>query len=235
LYIAKDASINDEIDRLRHASTKALMERRDVIVVASVSCIYGLGSPQDYEDVMLFVTDMGWVMGPWTVMGGGFCGCTLVFLEGVPDWPEDRLWKAVAAERVTFVSAMYAEVYGRSCASLDARSASFLDTIHVDDRARIEAALIRRASLDEFPIDSGMQAYFEDNEWCYRVTTSGGGSFRRSLEARAVHRFSHKYGPGRDFASRSLAMELLVIVPVPPVTLAPLTLARGFAKVKISV
>ena len=55
LYIAKDAAINDEIDRLRHASTKALMERRDVIIVASVSCIYGLGSPQDYEDVMLFV------------------------------------------------------------------------------------------------------------------------------------------------------------------------------------
>ena len=55
LYIAKDASINDEIDRLRHASTKALMERRDVIIVASVSCIYGLGSPEDYQDVMLFV------------------------------------------------------------------------------------------------------------------------------------------------------------------------------------
>jgi len=55
LYIAKDASINDEIDRLRHASTKALMERRDVIVVASVSCIYGLGSPQDDQDVMLFI------------------------------------------------------------------------------------------------------------------------------------------------------------------------------------
>jgi len=55
LYIAKDASINDEIDRLRHASTKALMERRDVIVVASVSCIYGLGRPEDYKDVMLLV------------------------------------------------------------------------------------------------------------------------------------------------------------------------------------
>jgi len=55
LYIAKDASINDEIDRLRHASTKALMERRDVIVVASVSCIYGLGSPEDYQDVMMFL------------------------------------------------------------------------------------------------------------------------------------------------------------------------------------
>ncbi|MDR7522352.1 MAG: excinuclease ABC subunit UvrB [Armatimonadota bacterium] len=55
LYIAKDASINDEIDRLRHASTKALMERRDVIVVASVSCIYGLGRPEDYKEVMLLI------------------------------------------------------------------------------------------------------------------------------------------------------------------------------------
>ncbi len=55
LYIAKDASINDEIDRMRHASTKALMERRDVIVVASVSCIYGLGRPEDYKEVMLLI------------------------------------------------------------------------------------------------------------------------------------------------------------------------------------
>ncbi|MDR7448145.1 MAG: excinuclease ABC subunit UvrB [Armatimonadota bacterium] len=55
LYIAKDASINDEIDRLRHAATKALMERRDVIVVASVSCIYGLGRPEDYREVMLLI------------------------------------------------------------------------------------------------------------------------------------------------------------------------------------
>jgi len=55
LYIAKDASINDEIDRLRHASTKALMERSDVIVVASVSCIYGLGRPEDYKEVMVLV------------------------------------------------------------------------------------------------------------------------------------------------------------------------------------
>lgn len=48
MYIEKDASINDEIDRLRHAATSALFERRDVIIVASVSCIYGLGSPEDY-------------------------------------------------------------------------------------------------------------------------------------------------------------------------------------------
>ncbi len=48
-YIEKDAQINEEIDRLRHASTQALLTRRDVIIVASVSCIYGLGSPEEYE------------------------------------------------------------------------------------------------------------------------------------------------------------------------------------------
>lgn len=47
-YIEKDSSINDEIDKLRHSATASLLERRDVIIVASVSCIYGLGSPQDY-------------------------------------------------------------------------------------------------------------------------------------------------------------------------------------------
>ena len=48
-YIEKDAQINEEIDRLRHASTQALLTRHDVIIVASVSCIYGLGSPEEYE------------------------------------------------------------------------------------------------------------------------------------------------------------------------------------------
>ncbi|MFA5840951.1 MAG: excinuclease ABC subunit UvrB [Candidatus Paceibacterota bacterium] len=52
-YIEKDASINKEIDRLRHATTQALLTRRDVIIVASVSCIYGLGSPAEYEKVNL--------------------------------------------------------------------------------------------------------------------------------------------------------------------------------------
>jgi len=52
-YIEKDSSINDEIDRLRHSATAALFERRDVIIVASVSCIYGLGDPEDYVDLML--------------------------------------------------------------------------------------------------------------------------------------------------------------------------------------
>ena len=57
LYIEKDSSVNDEIERLRHAATHALLERRDVIVVASVSCIYGLGSPDTYADsVVTFET-----------------------------------------------------------------------------------------------------------------------------------------------------------------------------------
>lgn len=52
-YIEKDASINDEIDKLRHSATMALFERRDVIIVASVSCIYGLGDPEDYSELVV--------------------------------------------------------------------------------------------------------------------------------------------------------------------------------------
>ncbi|HEY9584540.1 MAG TPA: excinuclease ABC subunit UvrB [Candidatus Paceibacterota bacterium] len=55
-YIEKEAQINEEIDRLRHASTQALLTRQDVIIVASVSCIYGLGSPEEYEKVNLKIT-----------------------------------------------------------------------------------------------------------------------------------------------------------------------------------
>ena len=52
-YIEKDSSINDEIDKLRHSATSSLFERRDVIIVASVSCIYGLGSPDEYRGMVL--------------------------------------------------------------------------------------------------------------------------------------------------------------------------------------
>lgn len=52
-YIEKDASINDEIDKLRHSATLSLFEKKDVIIVASVSCIYGLGDPDDYQELML--------------------------------------------------------------------------------------------------------------------------------------------------------------------------------------
>src|SRR6187399_1919548 len=56
IYIEKDASINEEIDRMRLATTSSLVSRRDVIVVASVSCIYGLGSPEDYRQMMVGVS-----------------------------------------------------------------------------------------------------------------------------------------------------------------------------------
>ena len=53
------------------------------------------------EDVIHFATDMGWIMGPWMVVGGGALGCTLVFAEGAPDRPPDRLWRLVEDERVS--------------------------------------------------------------------------------------------------------------------------------------
>src|ERR1700736_4825725 len=56
-YVEKDASINDEIDKLRHSATKALLERNDVLIVASVSCIYGLGEPEVYFEMVLFVEE----------------------------------------------------------------------------------------------------------------------------------------------------------------------------------
>jgi len=56
-YIDKDALINDDIDRMRHSATMAVLERRDTIVVASVSCIYGIGSPQDYMDMHLVIEE----------------------------------------------------------------------------------------------------------------------------------------------------------------------------------
>src|SRR5881409_4087215 len=55
LYIEKDSSRNDDIDRLRHSATSNLLSRRDVIIVASVSCIYGLGSPEEYRERVVFV------------------------------------------------------------------------------------------------------------------------------------------------------------------------------------
>ncbi len=54
-------------------------------------------------DRVLFSTDMGWIMGPWTVVGGMACGATIVFMEGSPDWPPDRLWRIVERERITML------------------------------------------------------------------------------------------------------------------------------------
>src|SRR5229473_6378052 len=54
-------------------------------------------------DRIHFSTDMGWIMGPWTVLGGGAAGATIVLAEGAPDWPDDRLWQLVESERVTML------------------------------------------------------------------------------------------------------------------------------------
>ena len=54
-------------------------------------------------DRIHFATDMGWIMGPWTVVGGGAVGATIVFAEGAPDWPGDRLWRLVESEQVTML------------------------------------------------------------------------------------------------------------------------------------
>jgi len=54
-------------------------------------------------DVVHFATDMGWIMGPWTVVGAGAIGATIVFSEGAPDWPDDRLWTTIEQERVTML------------------------------------------------------------------------------------------------------------------------------------
>jgi acetyl-CoA synthetase len=54
-------------------------------------------------DRIHFATDMGWIMGPWTIVGGGAVGATIVFAEGAPDWPDDRLWRLVESEQVTML------------------------------------------------------------------------------------------------------------------------------------
>ena len=55
------------------------------------------------DDVVHFATDMGWIMGPWTLVGAGALGATIVFAEGAPDWPADRLWRLVEEERVSML------------------------------------------------------------------------------------------------------------------------------------
>ena len=109
LYIEKDASINDEIDRLRHSATSSLLERRDVIVVASVSCIYSIGSPEEYgkmslslrpgmkvkrDDVLARLVDMSYTRGDMDFSRGKF----RVRGDTVEVFPASTLEKAVRLE-----------------------------------------------------------------------------------------------------------------------------------------
>ena len=57
----------------------------------------------DAGDRVLFATDMGWIMGPWTVVGAGALGATVIYMEGAPDWPDDRVWRLVEEEQVTML------------------------------------------------------------------------------------------------------------------------------------
>jgi acetyl-CoA synthetase len=71
-----------------------------LVSIAREACYQADAHP---GDVIHFATDMGWIMGPWTVVGGGAMGSTLVFAEGAPDWPHDRLWRLIEQERVSIL------------------------------------------------------------------------------------------------------------------------------------
>jgi acetyl-CoA synthetase len=71
-----------------------------LVSIAREACYQADARP---GDVIHFATDMGWIMGPWTVVGGGAMGATIVFAEGAPDWPHDRLWRLIEQEGVTIL------------------------------------------------------------------------------------------------------------------------------------
>jgi acetyl-CoA synthetase len=71
-----------------------------LVSIAREACYLADAGP---DDVVHFSTDMGWIMGPWTVVGCGAMGASLVFAEGAPDWPPDRLWRLIEEERVTIL------------------------------------------------------------------------------------------------------------------------------------
>ena len=69
----------------------------------SIACEAAYQADLRPGDRVLFATDMGWIMGPWTVVGGGALGATIVFMEGAPDWPAERVWRLVESERITML------------------------------------------------------------------------------------------------------------------------------------
>ena len=103
-YIEKDSAINDEIDRLRHGATEALLTRRDVIVVSSVSCIYGIGSPVHYEEMSLpmWRTESGWATGASEIPSEGGSEPGKARISAPPPW---RRAAATRPENGTFRNA----------------------------------------------------------------------------------------------------------------------------------
>ena len=129
-YIEKDSSINEEIDKLRHSATAALLERRDVVIIASVSCIYGLGDPEDYRELVVSLrpgmirdrddvlrklvdiqynrNDMNFTRGTFRVRGD--------VVEIFPSSASERAYRVEffgdEIERITEIDALTGEVYG---------------------------------------------------------------------------------------------------------------------------
>jgi excinuclease ABC subunit B len=164
LFIEKDASINDRIDRMRHAATKAALTRRDVIVVASVSCIYGLGSPEEYRAYHVWVgegetldrdvflrrlariryrrDDFGLARGSFRVRGD-------VVEIGAADM-QDRVvrieWFGDVVERIEEVDALTGEVFGRRPSASFFPSSHYMNSDDALQRALvgIEAELVER-------------------------------------------------------------------------------------------
>jgi excinuclease ABC subunit B len=155
-YIEKDANINDEIDKLRHSATAALFERRDVIIVASVSCIYGLGDPIDYNKMVLSVR-------PGMVMSRREIVRRLVDIQydrndisferntfrvrgdTIEVFPASSNEKAIRIElfgdeidRITEVSALTGQVLG-----VRSHAAIFPASHHVTSREKIEKAIVK--------------------------------------------------------------------------------------------
>ncbi len=130
-YIEKDSSINDAIDKMRHSATRSLLTRRDVLIVASVSCIYGLGSPDEYRNMHLFFAEgedlpleevkrrlvtMLYERNDYALDRGTFRVRGDV-LEIVPPYEEDRLIRIEyfgdTVDRITIVDPLRGEVLGR--------------------------------------------------------------------------------------------------------------------------
>jgi excinuclease ABC subunit B len=150
-YIEKDSSRNDEIDRLRHSATKALFERRDVVIVASVSCIYGLGSPDEYgkevltlrkgetrkrDKVLRFLTDIFYERNDYNFTRGKFRvrGDTMdIHPVGQDAAVRIEFW-GDAIERITEIDALTGEILG-DLSSIDIFPAKHFVTS--DDKLRL--------------------------------------------------------------------------------------------------
>lgn len=153
-YIEKDASINDEIDRLRHAATSALLSRKDVVIVASVSCIYGLGSPEDYlsqvvllqagkdydrDEVLRRLIDIRYRRNDYEFERGTFRVRGDV-VEVIPVYGEQALKIEFFGDRIESIEEVDA-LTGRKKGSLD-RIAVYPASHFVTTSPKLEAALI---------------------------------------------------------------------------------------------